>query len=229
MVRIKAVIFDLDDTLISEHSYIESGYKHISKLLSNKLGQNAEEINQALTALFNESPKNVFNRLLDQLEVSYTKADIIELVNAYRNHPPEIAFFDDVRPCLDLLKEQGMKLGIITDGYAFGQRQKLKAVQADRFFDEVIVTDELGEDHMYWKPHSKAFQLIQEKLNVDCEEMVYIGDNPAKDFHISSELPIKTIRIFRNGVHTKKDYLNGIKEHHSIYSLGELATLLRHE
>ena len=31
---IKAIVFDLDDTLISEHEYIKSGYKHISQRLS---------------------------------------------------------------------------------------------------------------------------------------------------------------------------------------------------
>lgn len=34
---IKAIVFDLDDTLISEHEYIKSGYKHISQTLSKKI------------------------------------------------------------------------------------------------------------------------------------------------------------------------------------------------
>ena len=61
---VKAVIFDLDDTLISERQYIESGYRHISKVLSKKLNKNEDELYQLLLNLLDESPKNVFNRLL---------------------------------------------------------------------------------------------------------------------------------------------------------------------
>jgi len=228
MAKIKAALFDLDDTLISEHHYIESGYRHISKILSEKHNKDSGELYNTLTSLFNESPKNVFNRMLDSLEIEYTKDMIMELVEAYRSHLPKISFFDDVSPCLSFMKEQGLRTGIITDGFAVAQRQKLKAVNAEKYFDEIIVTDELGIDRKYWKPHPLAFKMMKQKFNIAFEEMVYIGDNPEKDFHISQELPIKTIRIFRNGVHTNKQYLAGVKEHHSIHNLGELAVILRH-
>ena len=39
---IKAVVFDLDDTLISEHQYIESGYQKVAEFLSDKYGWNIE-------------------------------------------------------------------------------------------------------------------------------------------------------------------------------------------
>ena len=51
---IKAVVFDLDDTLISEKKYIESGYQHISKLLSNRFNKDEQELYQLLTRLFYE-------------------------------------------------------------------------------------------------------------------------------------------------------------------------------
>lgn len=218
---IKAVIFDLDDTLISEKQYIESGYRHISNLLSRRLNKDQKEIYNRLFKLFYENPQNVFNRLFELLGVYYTKNDILELVEEYRSHLPTISFYDDVLPCLEELKSMKIKLGIITDGYANAQLQKLKAINAKSYFDEIIVTDELGRE--YWKPHPKAFEILKEKFDVEFNEMAYVGDNPEKDFYISKIIPVKTVRIYReDGVYKNNYYLNNIKENYSIQNLHEL-------
>jgi putative hydrolase of the HAD superfamily len=220
---VKAVIFDLDDTLISETEYIKSGYEYIAKLLGAKYEKNGVEIFELLMELYSKSPKNVFNRLLDTLGIYCTNKNIIELVEEYRNHLPEIEFYNDVLPCLEFLLKKKIKIGVITDGYAKAQRQKLIAVKANNYFDEVIVTDELGRE--FWKPHPRPFEAMKDKLNVNFEEMVYVGDNPEKDFFISTVYPIKTIRINRNGVHSQKNYLNGIQENYLIHKLSELEFL----
>lgn len=221
---IKSVIFDLDDTLISEKRYIESGYKHISKLLSKKLQKDEQELYQILITVFNEDTKNVFNRMFDMIGVIYNQNDVLELVEAYRNHVPTIDFFEDVLPCLKSLKEKGLNLGIITDGYANAQQQKIDAIKASNYFDEIIITDKLGRE--FWKPHPRAFETMKEKLNTEFNEMIYIGDNPEKDFHISSIYPIQTVRIYRDGVYSEKSYLNEVKEDYSIYSLKELNQII---
>lgn len=217
---IKAVVFDLDDTLISEKEYIESGYSHIASLLSRKLEENPEVVYDELMLLFKTSPKNVFNRLLDIYEIKYTEEDIKGLVEEYRNHQPLISFYPDVLPCLRLLKERGIKTGIITDGFVNAQRNKLMTVGAYDLFDEVIITDEMGIE--YRKPHPRAYELMRERLNVEFDEMIFIGDNPEKDFHIGNTYPIKTIRIHRKGVYQDKKYLNDIRENNEITSLDEL-------
>ncbi|MCM3586975.1 HAD-IA family hydrolase [Mesobacillus maritimus] len=224
---VRAIIFDLDDTLISERKYIESGYRHIANLLSNRYDKAATELYELLIDLFKNNPRNVFNRILDTLGVTYTKTEIIDLVEEYRNHLPSIDFFNDVLPCLDLLKQKNVKTGVITDGYANAQRNKLTAIKANNHFDEIIVTDELGRE--FWKPHPKAFEIMKEKLDVEFHEMIYVGDNPEKDFYISSIYPIKTIRIYRNGncIYRDNPYLNDIKENYSIHSLSELNSIIK--
>ncbi|MBE0229282.1 HAD family hydrolase, partial [Thermoanaerobacterium thermosaccharolyticum] len=218
---VKAVIFDLDDTLISERQYIDSGYHYIAKLLSNRLNKNEEELYKLLNELLIESPKNVFNRLFDKLEFCYTNDDILKLVEEYRNHVPAIKFYDDVLPCLEFLKSKGIKVGIITDGYLNTQRRKLNAIKAYNYFDEIIITDEFGRE--FWKPHPKAFEIMQERLNVEFNEMIYVGDNPEKDFYIGSILPIKTVRIIRKqSIYINTSYYMNIKEHFTIYSLTDL-------
>jgi putative hydrolase of the HAD superfamily len=223
---IKAVIFDLDDTLISEMDYIRSGYNHISKILSNEHDLIAKEVYNQLFLEFNLDKKNVFNRVLDRFSVSYDKEYIYKLVNEYREHKPNINFFEDVLPTIKMLKENGLKVGIITDGYKVAQRLKLEAVNAFELFDNnLIITDELGRE--FWKPHMRPYELIKEKLDVDFNEMVYVGDNPEKDFYIGSIYPITTIRIKReNGIYLNAKYFQNCTSHHIIKDLSELRTII---
>lgn len=224
---VKAVIFDLDDTLISEKEYIKSGYHHISNILSDTIHIDKEFIFTDLMELFETSPKKVFNRFYEKYDLEYSTKMVFELVNEYRGHYPNIKFYDDVLPCLSKLKKSGMKIGIITDGYAIAQHQKLRAVGADKYFDEIIVTDDFGRD--YWKPHSKSFELMRDRLEIDFNEMVYVGDNPDKDFYISKIYPIKTVRIYRDGVHKDNCYLEEIREDFIIDNLISLIEIVRRE
>ena len=222
---VKAVIFDLDDTLISEKEYIKSGYRHIAEVIGQRFNINKDQVYIDLFQLFRESPHNVFNRLYEKYQIEYSKEMIIDLVNEYRGHFPDVQYYDDVMQCLNELKVLGIKIGIITDGYAQAQRQKLKAVEADMYFDEIIVTDELGRD--YWNPHPKAFEIIKERFGVSFDEMIYVGDNPGKDFYISTIYPIKTVRIFRDGVHKDNFYLDGIREDFIIDELTKILEIIR--
>ena len=221
----KAVIFDLDDTLISEKQYIQSGYRHVAKILSKKININENDLYQKLHRLFEQNSKDVFNRLFEDLDVQYTQNDILELVKEYRSHWPAINFYPDVIPCLEELKRRGIKLGIITDGYAIAQRQKLNALNAHTYFDEIIVTDELGRE--YWKPHPYAFEIMKGKLGVEFPNMMYVGDNPEKDFYLSEVIPITTARIKREDcLYKDRAYLHHIKETYTIDSLNDIAAFL---
>ena len=120
-----------------------------------------------------------------------------------------------------------MKLGIITDGPAIAQKKKLEALEAFQDFDKIIVTDELGRD--YWKPNGKSFQLMARDLGVDYREMVYVGDNPEKDFYRQKIYPIHTVRVEREeGVYKNSLYLEGVREMYKISSLDKLPGLLSH-
>ena len=83
----KAVIFDLDDTLYPEKSYCLSGYRAVA----DHIGGDYE----LLKELFIESPKMVFNRYFERLGINYEKEDILKLIGIYRGHKPEIEFFPE--------------------------------------------------------------------------------------------------------------------------------------
>ena len=195
---IKAVVFDLDDTLISEKQYIRSGFKVISNKLSEEYKLDSEKIFNKMLELFNESSKEVFNRLLDYFSIKYDQDYILNLINIYRCHSPEIEFYEDVIPTITELRNKGYKLGIITDGYKETQLRKIEVLKCRELFDEIIITDELGRE--FWKPHEKSYKLMAEKLDVKLEDMIYVGDNVEKDFVTANILGLKTIKVCRENM-----------------------------
>lgn len=218
---IKLVIFDLDDTLISEADYVKSGYRVVSRYIEEKFKINSENVFNKLWSYFENKEKNTFNKLLDEYQISYSKDDIVELVNVYRNHKPTISFFDDVIPFLNELKSKNIYTGIISDGYINTQKNKLDALKAWNKFDYIILTDELGKE--YWKPNPKAFEMMIQKFYLNPEEIIYIGDNPKKDFYIKNFMPIKTVRILRKkAIYIDAEYMQDIKEDVIIKDLFEL-------
>lgn len=223
---IKAIVFDLDDTLILERNYIISGYKYISKELSSQFQMSEYEIFHILIESFEEDSSRVFNLMYEKLALKYTMKDIKKLVRMYREHEPDIDFIDEVIPTLKKLKYNGYKLGLITDGYKISQNAKIKVLNAQDYFDSIIVTDELGRE--FWKPHPKAFELMKDELNVDFDEMIYVGDNPTKDFYIKATHPITTFRIRRtDSVYLNHDYFNNVFEDESIESIDEVIQILK--
>ena len=223
----KAVIFDLDDTLISEDEYIRSGYRAVARFLKDMYGWDERMTARHLYDLYLESPKNVFNRLLDAHDIIYKENEIMELVGVYREHVPDIHFFPDVKPALAALKNRGVKLGLLSDGYAVTQRKKLTVlgVNGKKLFDKIIITDELGRD--YWKPDPRPFIMMKEAFMVDWGDLVYVGDNPEKDFFIGRDFAIMTVRIVReNGVYADKPYKEGYRENARIRSMSELVKVI---
>lgn len=212
---IKAIIFDLDDTLFPEKEYILSAFKIVGVYISEKCNVPNKVVDDLIKSLFLESHDKVFDRLLE--DNRFSKLSVKELIQVYRNHFPDIKLFNEVKKVLTDLKVKGYKLGLITDGYRKSQKNKILSLGLNKYFDEIILTDELGKE--YWKPNPRAFKIMKEKLNVKYRQMVYVGDNPQKDFFISNVFPIKTIRVYRNGIYNNYNYYKGIKENIAIKNL----------
>lgn len=218
---IKIVLFDLDDTLILEVDYVKSGFEHVSNILAKKYHLNSNLIYSELQDLFLKNHVNVFNRWFELQNIPLTDEDIKILVNEYHSHKPNIDFCEDVIPAITKLRDHNMKLGIVTDGNHETQQLKLSAIQADKYFDYIYKTDDYGKD--YWKPSSKIFELIKEETNSSFNEMVYIGDNPRKDFYIRKSLAMKTFRIVRNdSIYKNEQYLDNIIEDYQANNLNDI-------
>lgn len=183
------VIFDLDDTLYSEKSYVKSGYRKIACAypeiadFEKKLWEAFLKRERAIDVVLENEGK--FS--------SQTKKHCVEI---YRNQNPDIKVYDGIFEMLQGIAKAGKKLGLITDGRPEGQRAKIEALGLEPFFDRIVITDELGGIE-FRKPCTYAFELMLDFAGVEAGRAVYIGDNLNKDFIAPETLGMKSI-FFRN-------------------------------
>lgn len=193
---VEGVIFDLDDTLYQEKDYVKSGYKEIA--------EHFPEIENMFEKLWNafKQKKNPIDYVLMQ-EGCYSQENLEKALYIYRSHKPDIKLSTGVREMMQRIRET-KKVGIITDGRPEGQRAKLEALGLNQLVDEVIITDELG-GVKYRKPNDKAFKIMQNRLNIPFERMIYVGDNLKKDFTAPKQLGMQTIFFCNhNGLYGKR-------------------------
>lgn len=183
---IKGVIFDLDDTLYSEKQYVRSGYQKIAEHLGKT------DATEKLWKYFEEGKAAIDEYLIEIGE----QEKKLECLKIYREQMPDITLYDGVAELIQQLKNKGIKVGIITDGRPEGQRNKLKALGLDETIDDIIITDELG-GVQFRKPCDISFRIMQTRWKLPYEQMVYVGDNPNKDFQACKQLGMHW-RYFKN-------------------------------
>lgn len=215
---IKAVIFDLDDTLFSELQYVKSGFRAVAEKLSDS-PRTCESYTDEMNALFKENALNVFDRFcLIHRDKNFS---VSQAIADYRNHFPDIRPFDDVIPCLKSLHKNGLKLGLITDGRESTQKLKIEALQIRDYLDEIIITDALG-GAVFRKPNPVSYEIICKRFEITFSQALYVGDNPAKDFLIGSR-GLRTVRIIRNeSLYAQNEYAQNAKETFTVESLKEI-------
>lgn len=186
---IKAIIFDIDNTLYSYDDAHVFGWEALCGYVQDKLGigrdaftemvsRASETIKERLdadcAALHDRTLR--FQVLLEQNGLSLCHAAPMgELYwdTLIRHAEPSPGIMD----CLPKLKEAGYRLGIGSDMTIEYQLKKLKKLQMLPFFDFIVTSEEANVE----KPHPKIFRICGEKAGVSLEECLFIGDNLKKD------------------------------------------------
>lgn len=219
---IKAVVFDLDDTLYNEKDFVEGGFYKVCEYLSHKYKVNEKVLfNETKNILYKSGRGKIFNLLCEKFSFS---EDINKLVKIYREAMPDLKLYKDSEEIITYLYGK-YKLGVITDGKASVQWNKIKCLGLEKRFDKIIVTDDLGRE--YWKPNEYSYRKIIEEFNCRPSEAMYIGDNPTKDFIGAKKVGFLTVRIIRkNGDNMKLKADTGYEADFSITNLNEIINIL---
>ena len=225
MRTINSVIFDLDDTLYPERAFAFSGFAAVAEALPDIFSDPVEATARMVQLFDTEHRGRVFNSVLSERGVEPEEQLVNRMIEAYRTHRPRITLHLDAEGVLTRLAGD-CKLGLITDGPAIMQSNKIAALGLRPCFDEIILTDELGEGCA--KPHPRAFELMSKRLAVDHARCIYIADNPAKDFLAPNALGWKTVQITRkDGIYRSELPPEPGLPDHVIDTLDALDALLR--
>ncbi len=215
----KLIIIDLDDTLYSEKDFVISGFRHASKLISNRIPQISEaDIFNNLNKSFDMGSKKVFDLLIEHFSIQKL-LNVPDLVSSYKYHLPNIRPFDDVITFLTKVKNKGIHLVLLTDGDVKQQTNKVTALKLESYFDEIFYSDSYGVDKR--KPNSFLYSKILTKYNLNAFSVLNIGDNPSKDFYVNKSLGIFSIQIIRhNAIYACKfPYFENVRPNQVVQSL----------
>ena len=199
---IRAVAFDLDDTLYPETQFVFGGYRAVAATVRRRHGF---DIYAELADRFARGERgDLFTPVLRGHFDAVREEEIQELVRVYRTHRPELRPYDDVVPTFEALRAAGLPLALISDGRLDVQRRKLEATGLAPWFAAVVFPDQWGRE--FWKPHPRPFEECARLLRLTPPDLAYVGDNPAKDFSGARALGFRTVRIRRSdGLHRAVD------------------------
>jgi len=194
VAMIRGVVFDLDDTLYFERYYVRSGLQFVANTVAQDAKLPAESLFSFLWQSFLDGVRgNTFDALLAEFPAAASRFSVDTLVRLYREHPPSITLTTEPASLLTKLYAAGYRLGLISDGPYPSQSAKVEALGLRNLLDPVILTDQWGKG--YWKPHPRAFETVAGYWGLVPSELVYVGDNPQKDFAAPKRLGWHTVRL----------------------------------
>jgi putative hydrolase of the HAD superfamily len=215
------IIFDLDDTLYREIEYVHSGLAAVARFGAERFGLPAKQsFGEMRSVLEAEGRGHVFDRWLARHGLA-SKGRIEECVRVYRHHEPRIRLEPAVRSLLRRLS--GQPLYIVTDGHKIVQDRKIEALGLRPMVKRVFITHRYGVRHA--KPSVHCFERIREIEGCRWKDMVYVGDNPAKDFVNLNRLGMPTIRVL-TGMHAGQAAAPGYEAQFVIDGLAQLEPTL---
>lgn len=207
MSILKAVFFDIDDTLYStslfssraRHNSIRAmislGLKFPEKVLVRELEEVIKEFSSNYDQHFDKLLLRIPGRAYEGINPSVLVAGAV--IAYHETKSRELVPFPDVAPTLKALAKTGLIRGVITDGLSVKQSEKLIRLKLYNFFTPgaVFISDEIGIS----KPNIKLYQRACNELNLSPSEVMYVGDDPVNDIDPAKALGMMTGLMKRGG------------------------------
>jgi putative hydrolase of the HAD superfamily len=128
--------------------------------------------------------------------------------------------FDDVQPCLHLLRSAGIMLAVITNAAGVHQRGKLAAVGLVDAFDAVVIAEEVGVA----KPEAEIFQLACNRLRIAPHQAIHVGDRLDVDAVGATRAGLRGVWLDRTGSGNRPP--PGVHVIHDLTALPDLVAAL---
>ncbi len=179
---IKAIIFDLDNTLVDfvamKRHAIDAA---IGAMMDAGMNLTHEQIKSRIDKIYEElgwEYQQVFDKLLHDT-LGYVDHRMLSAgIIAYRRaREAALKPFPHVTATIMHLVKMGIKLAVLSDAPAREAWLRLCYINFHHIFDVVVTFDDTGER----KPSPKPFLLALEKLQVQPHEAIMIGDWAERD------------------------------------------------
>jgi HAD superfamily hydrolase (TIGR01549 family) len=221
------IFFDIDDTLLNSefaHKVALMKIVHDYSLRANPeiIFNEWIKITEHYLNLFfrnvisqREQQEMRINELFRICGKVVTKEETIPIYLKYHQHFIESCHvFPDTIPLLKKL--QGYRMGIITNGPKVDQTKKLIDNELIKYFDPIIISEEVG----HCKPYKEIFEAASRKAGELLSDCIFIGDSYVNDYLGGKNAGMKVIWLNR-----KRSQTHSCIE--TIHSLSELIYLFQ--
>lgn len=182
---IKAVIFDLDNTLYNESAY----FLAVSEQWCIENGMNISLSRRILDYL---DSTDVFRTFLDSIgwfeTVHYER-----LFEIYQTIECEITLYDEAVEILDYLSKRGIKIAVLTNGVLKAQQNKVRLLGLAQYDIAIVYARENGKK--YEKPHNNAFMRALSALGVEASDTLMVGDSESTDIIGANNITIPSVYV----------------------------------
>ena len=206
--RPKAIFFDLDETLISNHRDIKAMF---ADLVDTHLPDSKEKLPNFMQAMF-DAASNAWQEMLQPqtdgksvLLASFRRAiDCVDgntdLANAMLEHfITTAASGSSVNDnAIDLLKElrsRDIQTGIITNGFCELQQAKIDYHGLGDWVDAVVISEQAGAH----KPDRRVFDYALRQLGVEAACAWHVGDHLENDVGGASQAGMTAVHYSPGG------------------------------
>ncbi|MBE4910537.1 HAD family hydrolase [Bacillus luteolus] len=184
---IKAVLFDLDGTLLNRDASVAQFIQNQYERLVDSVGHIPKEEYIArfieLDARGYVWKDTVYQQIVKEYKI--TKFHWEDLLKDYiEEFKHSCVPFPNLIRMLDELKGKSLKLGIITNGQGKFQMDNIKALGIEEYFDIILVSEWEGLK----KPDKRIFEKALHRLNLSASEAMFIGDHPENDVKASMQM-----------------------------------------
>ena len=201
------MLFDLDDTLLDRDKAVDKLFSIILEEFYGDVEQHA--VKNAMLQKFKEYDKKsyghsdkvkVLESLFDEFPPKYrlSRNYIQDFWN--NNFPKCFSINQKTINIISTIKSH-IKVGIITNGSTQRQKAKIINTNLNRYFDTIIISEEAG----FNKPDKRIFELALNKLNVQSEDVLFVGDELEKDIAGCQNANIKGIWFNPNMIKKNTD------------------------
>jgi HAD superfamily hydrolase (TIGR01509 family) len=174
MAQVKAVVFDLDGTLIESHHDYDEMARRVKLILeetgvpTNTLSQQGRiwEIIQGGMRSLQELglPPERIKGVLDRIDEALNKVEISSVGS--------VELKPGATELLEHLRERGIKIGIATRSCGEYVRMSMEASRLAEYFDIVLARDEVE----FPKPDPRHLLQVLEELNATPQSSMFVGD-----------------------------------------------------
>ena len=191
---IKAVIFDLDNTLTDFMRMKENAVDAaVAAMVDAGLRFPPNRIKDKIYEIYEREGiefQNVFDVALVELlgEVDF-KVQAAGIVAYRRAREASLVLYPHVKVTLIELMKRGIRLGVVSDAPRMEAWLRLCYLQLHHMFDFVSTLDDTGER----KPSPLPFKRALDHFDIDAEEAIMVGDWPERDITGAAQVGMRTV------------------------------------